>query len=160
MIPLAFVTLPTLPVTNNGKIDRQALSAWELEWVRAPGEIQAPLTETERCLAEIWQQVLNVSPIAATDNFFDLGGDSLAATRVLTLVEAQFGIALPASLLARAPTIARLASMLENRELPCTEEETGAVVPLQPHGSTIHTGRALLRRPGGLRGSPPVCRFG
>jgi thioesterase domain-containing protein/acyl carrier protein len=138
MIPVAFATLPTLPVTPNGKIDRQALPVWELERVRPEGGFQSPSTETERRLAEIWGQVLNVSPIGTTDNFFELGADSLDATRLITLVEAHFGMEMPASLLWRVPTLARMASMLENREPPFDlREQNGAIVPLQPHGSRI-----------------------
>lgn len=138
MIPAVFAVLPALPVTPNGKIDRQSLPLGELERVRPRSGFQPPSTEVELRLTEIWRQILNVWPIGASDNFFELGADSLHATRLLTLVEADFGIELDPSLLWRVPTLARMASILENRELlfdPHREQE--AVVPLQPHGSRI-----------------------
>ena len=101
-------------------------------------EFESPSTEMELRLAEIWRRVLNVWPIGASDNFFALGADSLDATRLLTLVEEHFGIEAPASLLWRVPTLARMAFVLENRELPSdVRQGFGAVVPLQPHGSRI-----------------------
>jgi amino acid adenylation domain-containing protein len=138
MIPVSFVTLPELPVTPNGKIDRQSLPVPELDRVSGERGFQSASTETERRLAEIWEEVLKVSPIGAADNFFELGADSLAATRLITLVEARFGVEMPASLLWRVPTLAGMASVLESREPPVALEETDSVVvALQPHGSRI-----------------------
>ena len=138
MIPAAFVTLPALPMTAGGKIDRQALPLWKVERVPPETGFQAPTTETELRLAEIWRRVLNVWPIGASDNFFALGATSLDATRLLTLVEEKFGIEAPASLLWRVPTLARMAFVLESRELAVElGEEDGEVVALQPRGARI-----------------------
>ncbi|MEO8658780.1 MAG: amino acid adenylation domain-containing protein [Bryobacteraceae bacterium] len=138
MIPAAFVTLPALPLTPSGKIDRQALPLSQLQLVRPEQGIETLSTESERLLAELWRQVLDVWPIGASDNFFDLGADSLHATRLLALIEQHFRILVPAALLSRVPTLARMAFTLEQREIPADlKEEPGAVVPLQANGSRI-----------------------
>jgi amino acid adenylation domain-containing protein len=138
MMPTAFVTMPALPLTPGGKIDRQALPLWKLERVLPESGFQALSTETEVRLAEIWRRVLHVWPIGASDSFFALGADSLDATRLLTLVEEQFGMEVPASLFWRVPTLGGMALVLERRELPSDlRQDTRAVVPLQPHGSRI-----------------------
>jgi amino acid adenylation domain-containing protein len=138
MIPAVFAVLPSLPVTSNGKIDRQSLPLGELERVRPQSGFQPLSTELEQRLAEIWRQILNVWPIGASDNFFELGADSLHATRLLTLVEANFGLELDPSLLWRVPTLGRMAAVLENRESPFDLHwEHEGVVPLQPDGSRI-----------------------
>jgi amino acid adenylation domain-containing protein len=82
MIPTAFVSLPMLPRTPNGKVDRKALPA--------PGEARAgavdyvpPRTETERLIASVWREVLGVEKVGLRHNFFDLGGHSLLLVRIL-----------------------------------------------------------------------------
>jgi amino acid adenylation domain-containing protein len=136
MIPSVFVTLPALPLTPNGKIDRRALPLHELERTR-PEPLHHPAdTETERQLAGIWREILGVWPISQDDDFFGLGADSLDATRLVTLVEMEFGVEMPGWALWQFPTLARMAAALERRR-PGSLESGHAVVPLQPHGSRI-----------------------
>jgi len=138
MIPAAVVTVAELPVTPGGKIDREALPMWKVERVRPENGFEPLSTETEKRLAEVWRQILHVWPIGATDSFFALGADSLDATQLVTQVEKQFGLEVPASLFVRVPTLARMAFVIESRKIPVArEEKSGAVVPLQPHGSRI-----------------------
>ncbi len=82
MVPAAFVTLPALPLSPNGKLDRRALPAPQAR--RATGSALAlPGTEAERVLAAIWCEVLNLPEVGIDDDFFDLGGHSLLATQVV-----------------------------------------------------------------------------
>ncbi|MCY8173470.1 non-ribosomal peptide synthetase, partial [Bacillus inaquosorum] len=75
MIPAFWVTLNELPVTANGKVDRKALPEPDIE--AGSGEYKAPATDMEELLAGIWQDVLGISEIGVSDNFFSLGGDSI-----------------------------------------------------------------------------------
>jgi len=138
MAPSAIVLLSDLPLTPNGKIDRRALPLWKAERLRGNREFQAPATATELRLAEVWREVVNIWPIGATDNFFELGSDSLQATQLLAVIEERFRVVLPSAVLWRFPTLRGMASALESREpLAGLHEEVGEVVPLQPRGSRL-----------------------
>ncbi|HVW63439.1 MAG TPA: condensation domain-containing protein [Nitrosospira sp.] len=108
MIPAGIVWLERLPLTSNGKIDRRALPAANREQRRTIHDT-APRTETERILCGIWSEVLGVAPIGTDDNFFDLGGHSLAAIRVLAAIMARLNLDLPLRRIFDAPTVAQLA---------------------------------------------------
>jgi amino acid adenylation domain-containing protein len=86
MVPTQWVVLPALPLTPNGKIDRNALPAPEL--AARPARV-APRDDTERALAAIWQEVLEVDEVGVDDNFFELGGDSLRVLKMLSKVRAR-----------------------------------------------------------------------
>jgi len=80
-----------------------------------PQSYSAPLTDTERSLAELWSHLLGVEPVGTRDAFFDLGGNSLLALQMLALVKKRFGVALPAVTLFEAPTVQTLATVLEGK---------------------------------------------
>ena len=111
MIPSHFVWLEVMPVNPAGKIDRRALPSpqWEAEGHPAGGA--PPRDAWERQLAGIWEEVLRC-PVGRDDNFFALGGQSLAAIRLMARMEAAFGCQLPLSLLFERPTVAELAEHL------------------------------------------------
>ncbi|TMH59212.1 MAG: amino acid adenylation domain-containing protein, partial [Betaproteobacteria bacterium] len=83
MLPAAFLTLPALPLTASGKIDRTLLSASTAELAPATRARVPPRNAVEVQLMRIWERILDVSPIGMQDNFFALGGDSLAAVSVI-----------------------------------------------------------------------------
>ena len=109
MIPAAFVLLNALPLTPTGKVDRRALPAPEK--VSAPNG--APLTETEEKLAGVWSELLKRGQPAATDNFFEIGGQSLIATRMLSRVREVFQVELPWGRLFASPTLAGTARSID-----------------------------------------------
>ena len=111
MIPSAFVFLDALPLTPNGKIDRARLP--EPERVR-PSERRylAPRDPTELQLVQIWEELLTVRPIGVTDRFFEIGGHSLLALRMLADVEKRFGKKVPLPALFEEPTVEHLAAVL------------------------------------------------
>lgn len=113
MTPAAFVLLKSLPLTRNGKIDRQALPAPE-ESAESEKAFVAPSTPTEEALAGIWREVLGVKRVGVHDNFFRLGGHSLLLTRVISRVRAAFDVELPLRSLFEEPTIAGLAQTIED----------------------------------------------
>src|SRR5262245_19567465 len=94
MIPSAFMFLEALPLTN-GKLDRKTLPKPSEKRPEMGTRYIPPRNESERKLVEIWQEILAMSPIGIRDNFFDLGGDSLAAGRVVFQVSKQFQIQVP-----------------------------------------------------------------
>src|SRR5437764_6273547 len=111
MVPSAFVALEELPLSPNGKLDRRALPAPDLGAVAGAGYV-APRTEAEATLAGIWSEVLGVAQVGVEDNFFELGGDSILAFRVLSRVQAAFGVGLSGRAVFDAPTVTRLAELL------------------------------------------------
>ncbi|QKW30763.1 non-ribosomal peptide synthase/polyketide synthase [Streptomyces seoulensis] len=109
MVPAAFVTVPELPLTANGKVDRRRLPApdWSAGADRA---YRAPRTEAERLLAGIWAELLGVERVGADDNFFMLGGDSILSIQVVSRARAA-GLALTPREVFRHPTVAELAAV-------------------------------------------------
>ncbi|MFY7865913.1 non-ribosomal peptide synthetase [Roseateles sp.] len=123
MRPSRLICLPELPLTTNGKIDLKALPQLNGPVQPRPGEaIQAPTTAMEKTLHALWRQALSPAlqadttkpgvPLGVNVNFFDLGGDSLAALSILGAMEEQLGRHLPLHLMAEHPSIAELASAL------------------------------------------------
>ena len=112
MIPSAFVTSETLPLTPNGKIDRKALQALKSTSVNL-GDRLAPSTPIEKLLAGIWTEILGIEQIGINHNFFEIGGHSLIATRVISQIRQVLGVELPLRSLFENPTIARLAKQIE-----------------------------------------------
>ncbi|MFI6392322.1 SDR family NAD(P)-dependent oxidoreductase [Nonomuraea sp. NPDC050540] len=93
-----------------------------------PQPYSPPLTDAERGLAELWSDVLGVEPVGTRDNFFDLGGNSLVALQMLRLVKERFGVAVPTVMLFEAPTVNRLAAILDER---------GAALPAAPANARV-----------------------
>jgi amino acid adenylation domain-containing protein/FkbM family methyltransferase len=113
MVPSAYVLLDGLPLTANGKIDRQALPAFSSETVPTTPAVVGPATETERALAAIWAELLKVESVGAHDDFFDLGGQSLLAIRAVSRIRDVFEVDLPLRNLFEHPTVAGLAEVID-----------------------------------------------
>ncbi|MCA9128248.1 MAG: amino acid adenylation domain-containing protein, partial [Planctomycetales bacterium] len=109
MVPSLIVSLPDLPLTSSGKIDRKALVLPDSEVVSEQAEYVGARSREEASLAEIWQQVLGIQRVGIYDNFFDLGGDSLLAIQVVSLA-CNAGIPLTAKVAFLHQTIAEQAS--------------------------------------------------
>jgi amino acid adenylation domain-containing protein len=168
MVPGAFVSLGSLPLTPNGKLDRKALPAPEL--TSAEGTYVAPRTPAEEVLAGIWAEVLRLERVGVHDNFFELSGHSLLATRVVSRIRAVFGVELPLRALFEGPTVGEMAVRVEEMrraELPALPpvvptERTGALPlsfaqerlwfldRLEP-GSAFYNVPAALRLRGALK---------
>ena len=133
MIPPFIVALDELPLTANGKIDRQALPEPESRSALTAAMTE-PRDEIERRLRAIWEEVLAVRPIGIHDKFFSLGGHSLLAVRLLSLVAKVFDRNLKVSVLFQNPTIAGLATVLRGG----AESATGSsIVEIQPDGCKV-----------------------
>lgn len=132
MVPTGFALLTDLPLTPNGKVDRQALSALALP---APAEHHtyvAPRDDWERQLAGLWQEVLRRPRIGIHDDFFDLGGNSLVALRLVSRMSAWSQREIPISVLFKAPTIAGLAALLKDESWT---PDASPLVPIKAGGS-------------------------
>jgi acyl-coenzyme A synthetase/AMP-(fatty) acid ligase/acyl carrier protein len=109
MIPAAFVPIDVIPQTPNGKTDRLRLPAPSRERPRLNVPFTLPVTDLEKELAKIWAELLDLDRIGARDNFFDLGGNSLLATRVTVHVLKKLRVDIPLKTLFESPTVAQFA---------------------------------------------------
>ena len=130
MVPTAVVVIDALPLTVNGKLDKRTLPAPEYQDV---DRYRAPASPTEEILVGIYARVLGVERVGVDDSFFDLGGDSLLAMRVIAAVNTGLDAALSVRALFEAPTVAQLAPHIggvASRLEPLVAVERPAVVPL------------------------------
>jgi amino acid adenylation domain-containing protein len=133
MVPSLFVPLEALPLTPNGKIDRRALPAPDRER-RGRGDFVAPRTPTEEAVAEMWKELLGLDRVSVEDRFFELGGYSLLATRLLARVRQTFGVDLQVREVFRLPTVAGLAARIdEAAAVPLDEGDLAALLEEMEH---------------------------
>ncbi|MEG5083549.1 amino acid adenylation domain-containing protein [Microcoleus sp. AT8-B4] len=112
MVPSAFVLLESLPLTNNGKVDRKALPAPDRDRPELEEAFATPSTAIEKILAEIWAQVLGLEQVGIDDNFFELGGDSILSIQVISQAN-RAGLRLTPKQLFQHQTIAQLAAVAD-----------------------------------------------
>ena len=112
MVPGAFVSLKTMPLTPNGKIDRKRLPKPDRELTSKA--YVPPRNQCEEVLAAIWAEILDVTQVGIEDNFFELGGHSLLATQVISRLPKAFQVELPVRALFEAETVAGLAERVES----------------------------------------------
>jgi amino acid adenylation domain-containing protein len=116
MVPAYFVLLDSFPLTQNGKINRRALPPPSYKDTLSAQEFVAPSTETQKKLAVIWMDLLKADRVGVHDDFFDLGGDSLLAIKVVLQIREVFGVVLSMQTFCPSATITVLAKALEDRE--------------------------------------------
>jgi acyl carrier protein len=129
MVPAAFVALPQLPLTANGKIDRALLPEPDRLRPDRGGRFVAPRTPAEELLAQIWIDLLGVDRVSVHDSFFDLGGHSLKATQLTSRVRDAFGVDVSLRRVFAAPTIEQFAGVVEElieQEIESLSEEEAA----------------------------------
>jgi amino acid adenylation domain-containing protein len=129
MVPPAFVFLDKLPLTSNGKLDRRALP--EPVAIQR-GKVSVPPRDAlETRLVEIWENVLRIQPIGVTDDFFELGGNSLLAVRLFSEIRKMLGKRLALATLFQTPTIEKVAQKMWKENRP---EDWGPLVSIQLQG--------------------------
>ncbi len=148
MVPAGFVLLESLPLTQNGKVDRKALLAAAVPARDGEVAYAPPRDEVESTLVEIWQEVLGVERVGIDDRFFSLGGDSILSIRVRALAEAR-GIRFSLYQLFEHQTVRELAGSLEEGE------EIAEPAAVAPFGLLSEVDRALL--PEGLEDAYPLA---
>jgi amino acid adenylation domain-containing protein len=113
MIPSVFVELDSLPVTQYGKLDVKALSDPERSRPNLETPYAAPQTPEEEKLATIWAKILGIDQVGIHDDFFELGGQSIAMMQLLTEVEGELEVEVPVPAFLEAPSIASLAMLIQ-----------------------------------------------
>ncbi len=132
MIPSTFIILESLPLSQNGKVNRRMLPAPHLQKETAGGTYVKPRNPLEYQLVEVWEELFQIRPIGIRDSFFDLGGHSLLSVRMMDRVERLFGKKVPLATLFEGATIEHLANALINQAEGYTDSP---LVPIQPSGT-------------------------
>lgn len=133
MVPSRFLFLPDMPRNEAGKLDWKALPDPGTSRPELTGRFIPPEGCLEKKLAGIWEEILEVQPVGREDDFFDLGGNSLAAVRLFSRLEADSGRKIPLSDLLRARTVRSMACLLEE---PIREEmaHRKCLIPIRVEG--------------------------
>jgi amino acid adenylation domain-containing protein len=131
MIPSWFVVLDQLPLNPNGKIDRRALPPPDARSYET-SDVTAPMDEIETRLSDIWCLVLGLNSISMTDNFFEIGGDSMLSVRLFSEINREFKVHLPLATLFHAPTVRSLAEILRSSGV---QKVRSALVPIRRRGA-------------------------
>lgn len=131
-LPQAIIQIDQFPLSPNGKVDINALPNPTEIYRQGQSELVAPRNSIEAKLVDLWEILLQVKPIGIDENFFDLGGDSLAAIDLVLSIEKAFQRSLPISALLQHPTIAQLAEVLNTDE---KKQKWSSLVPIQPNGT-------------------------
>ncbi len=135
MMPARFIMLTKIPLTSNGKIDRNFLSELSIKEVHKNIESRS-ITKTEQKILKIWKRVLDDKNIQIWDDFFSITGDSIQAAAIMNLVNRNFSTHLPLTTLIHAPTITQLAAVVDgaekNKDNSCiyTFRSSGSKTPL------------------------------
>ena len=132
MIPSRYYVTDSLPLLPGGKVDRMALEKMRAEPLRDADPSAAPADFVEGELVKLWESTFEKQQVGVTDDFFSLGGDSLAAVVLLEEVNTLFDVNLPTEALYDAPTPRRLAEVLRSGQF---SSSTVSIIPLQPEGS-------------------------
>lgn len=117
MVPSLFVTMKEFPRTLNGKIDKKALKYDVSNLTEAVIGEKHNLTEAEKSLVLIWQDILKIKNIKKNLSFFDIGGNSLLAIRLMNKIKEEFGFTLTFSTLISNPSINQLALLIESQHI-------------------------------------------
>jgi amino acid adenylation domain-containing protein len=156
MVPAAFVITAKLPLTANGKIDRKALPAPELEGASSAAAYVAPRTPLEEVLAGIWRRVMGLTRVGIRDDFFDLGGDSLTATRLIAEVHKSLNRRLSIAAFFQNSNIEAMARALREPGQGESGHQSIALKPASSPGSLffLDAGIGLCRLAGLLNEAP------
>ncbi|MDB5154537.1 MAG: non-ribosomal peptide synthetase [Mucilaginibacter sp.] len=127
MVPGYYVHMESMPLTSNGKIDRKLLPLPDKRHHQKHDNFAPPATVTEKTIASIWQDVLNIEAIDIDDNFFDLGGSSLMAVKIINQINKKIEVNLSFSSLYQIPTIRQLARKIDTE----TTDDTSPVILLK-----------------------------
>ena len=117
MIPTAITALESLPRTPSGKVDYRGLPEPDFLASAPSGPVTPPKSDTEKALLSIWKKILKAESIGVTDNFFDVGGNSLLAVHVFSEIKSTFGLELRIAELYRRSTVRDLAAVIDDRSL-------------------------------------------
>ena len=141
MVPSAFVTIPSLPLTAHGKVDRAALPAATSENILRDEALESPQSEIEQWLASFLATLLRTARVSRDDNFFNLGGHSLMGAQLIARVKQTFDVELPLRSLFDHPTIREISSeidrLLQARLSAMSDEEARRILETSPVESSL-----------------------
>ncbi|WP_459209685.1 amino acid adenylation domain-containing protein [Aquimarina rhabdastrellae] len=164
MVPKYYVSLTEMPLSGNGKVDRKRLPSPAVGSSNQEAYV-APATDTEKALAAIWQELLGVAQVGKNDNFFEIGGHSLLAVKLVSRIRTTFSVAPSVKVIFEKDTLAQLAAYIDTAEvsiLPTiTKVERPDYIPLsftqerlwfidQLQGSVAYHMPAILKLEGTL----------
>jgi amino acid adenylation domain-containing protein/non-ribosomal peptide synthase protein (TIGR01720 family) len=112
MVPAAYVRLEKMPLTPNGKLDRKALPDPDKVRMEVGQKFQAPRTQVEKMLCEIWEKVLGLNRVGVKDNFFEVGGDSILCVQIVARAR-EAGLQMTVQQMFRYQTVAELAVQVQ-----------------------------------------------
>ena len=136
MIPTVWVELEKLPLTPNGKIDKKSFPDFDAEEVLNENYV-APRNDTERIIAEIWEQVLEVEKVGINNNFFELGGHSLIILKLASKIR-KLGLKIEVKDFFKYQTIEQQSNFIQTSlKLLHTASEGKFVIPIQPEGNNF-----------------------
>ena len=133
MIPNIFMWVNEFPLTTNGKIDKKSLPTPEYVREDSGTSVRKPQTEAEKKVAKIWSDVLQIDEIAIDDSFFEMGGTSTMAIKVVAEIEKSTGKRLPLSVLFEYSTIEKFAKLL-NAD---SDHQADCIVPIKSSGNKV-----------------------
>lgn len=128
MVPAAYVLLAEMPISANGKLDRNALPAPKND-AYAHRHYEAPRAGIETQLAKIWQGLLNVEQVGRNDHFFELGGHSLLAVRVISQLQQKLDVSVPLAALFDHPLLWELAQIIQQEPHLGSANVPAAIMP-------------------------------
>jgi amino acid adenylation domain-containing protein len=143
MIPATFKLLDAIPLSPNGKVDRRALPSLPGARLGQDHAFRSPRTSSEEALVASWKELLGLDTVGVYDDFFELGGDSLSAARVISQVHYTLGVEVPLVRFFEAPTIAELAEVIEEikRRGGVSQQPTLAPISREAHRVKGSAGR-------------------
>lgn len=113
MVPSAWVMMPQLPLSPNGKIDKNALP--KADFTDQKAQYRAPESHVEKQLAKAWESALDINQVGRDDSFFALGGNSLSATRALAELQSTLGVQVSLKTWFENPVLSQLANAIETQ---------------------------------------------
>ncbi|WP_216897416.1 amino acid adenylation domain-containing protein [Nocardia alni] len=135
MVPATIHVVDRIPLSQNGKQDRSALSRLAAELAAGERQADPPASGRERAVAQVWAEVLGYEPVYRGDDFFAQGGNSMSALRLLRALAERFGVNLPVQTLFRHSTLAELAAAT----IETPDRRVSRLIPLAGTGSTAAT---------------------
>jgi amino acid adenylation domain-containing protein len=132
VLPNSYIVLQALPKTAHGKVDRQSLATLHTNALDTPAPAAGGRDEVESGLLALWRRMPGFSSVGLDDNFFDFGGHSLLAAKMLLDVQHKFGRALPLATLLKTPTVRELAAVLRQKPMA---RKWSPLVPIRKEGS-------------------------
>ncbi|MBS1523429.1 MAG: amino acid adenylation domain-containing protein [Bacteroidetes bacterium] len=134
MVPAYYVSIKTIPLTSNGKIDRKSFPMPNESHRPKRENFAAATTDTEKKLAGAWQEVLNITSIGIDDDFFDLGGSSMVAISAINKINSTTGTGLTVAALYQLPTVRQLAEKIDSNGIdgisPVLQLKKGEGMPI------------------------------